>query len=120
MNEEINHHCDECKDPHSCDMHMKCLQEEPAIDIRPAVRAFAEAMELKLRKNDHKTGWRQLPIEALLRLFKLEVQEFEVADEFFTIVEARRESVDMANFAMMIWDRLSLLDQDKNRHAQSK
>lgn len=29
------------------------------IELRPEVQAFAEAMELKLRQNDHKGGWKK-------------------------------------------------------------
>lgn len=90
------------------------------VELRPAVRAFAEAMELKLRKGDgKKTHWREQPIEALVRLFKIEMQEFEVADDFFSVAEARGESVDLANYALIVWDRLGMLDQDRNRHEQT-
>lgn len=89
------------------------------IELRPAVRAFAEAMELKLRKHDgKKTHWRDQPIEAHVKLLQLELQEFLVADEYFSVAEARGESIDVANFAMILWDRLGMLKQDVNRHEQ--
>lgn len=88
------------------------------IALRPELLAFAEQMEKKLRKNDHKRGWREQPIEALFRLLKIEVQEFEVADEFFTVAEARNELVDIANFAMMLHDRLGMIEQDIKRSSQ--
>ena len=74
--------------------------------VRHEVAEFAAAMEVKLRKNDHKKGWRELPIEALRRLMMLEVQEFEVAREFFGKAETANELVDIANFAMMLRDRI--------------
>ncbi len=74
--------------------------------IRSEVWEFAQAMEEKLKKNDHKTHWRELPIEALRRLMLLEVQEFEVAREFFGKAETANELVDIANFAMMLRDRI--------------
>jgi hypothetical protein len=88
------------------------------VQRREAVTKFTEAMEMKLRRNDHKTSWRDLPIEALVRLLILELEEFKVADEFLTVKDSRRECVDVANFALIVWDRLSMLDQDRNRHAQ--
>lgn len=90
------------------------------VQRREAVVKFTDAMELKLRKNDHKTSWRDLPIEALVRLLILELEEFKVADEFFPVKEARKEAVDVANFALIVWDRLGMIDQDRNRHEQSK
>jgi len=88
--------------------------------IRPTVAAFAVAMEAKLRKNDHKTAWRDLPVEALFRQLLIELEEFKVADEFLNVSEARKELVDLANFCLILHDRLGMLDQDKNRHAQPK
>ncbi len=88
------------------------------VQRREALTKFVTAMELKLRKNDHKTSWRLQPIEALYRLLKIEMMEFEVADEFLTVNEARNELVDVANFALILFDRLSLIQQDRNRHEQ--
>ena len=85
---------------------------------RPALRDFACAMEAKLRKNDHKTSWRDQPIEALFRLLMLAVEEFKVADEFFSVANARNELVDIANFALILYDRLGMIDQDRTRHEQ--
>ena len=84
------------------------------VSKRQALVAFVDAMETKLRKNDHKTGWREKPVEALFKLLKLEIAEFEVAFEFFSIKEARTELVDTSNFCMMVWDRLGTLDQERN------
>jgi|HubBroStandDraft_3_1064219.scaffolds.fasta_scaffold01536_8 hypothetical protein len=82
--------------------------------LRAEVWEFAQAMEVKLKKNDHKTGWQQLPIEALRRLMMLEVEEFNVAREFFGADEAMNELVDIANFAMMLRDRLRIEKERKS------
>lgn len=86
-------------------------------DADPALRGplqqFAAAMEKKLLANDHKTAWRELPVEALFRQMKLEIGEFEVAMEFLSVKEARGELVDVANFALIVWDRLSIEPQEK-------
>lgn len=85
-------------------------------DVRPVLRDFAVAMEAKLRKNDHKNGWRNLPIEALFKLLMIELEEFKVAHEFFGANEARKELIDIANFCMMLHDRLGM-EEDKNSGA---
>lgn len=103
--------------------------ERPVVDksvddigvvLRPSLRAFAVEMEWKLRKNDHKKGWRDLPIEALQRLFQLEYEEFKVAMDYFGPGAARKESIDCANFMMMIWDRLGMLDDKKEEDVYVK
>lgn len=80
---------------------------------RDALRTFADEMERVLKAHDHKTGWRERPVQALISKMYLEVEEFRVAVEHFEVKEARGELVDIANFCMIISDRLSLLDQDK-------
>lgn len=80
--------------------------------MRYEVEEFAEAMEAKLRKNDHKTDWHLQPIEALRRLMMLEIAEYDVAREFFGFDEAMNELVDVANFAMMLRDRYRI-ERDK-------
>lgn len=95
--------------------HFSChgFRADDALDKRVPVKVFSDAMEMKLRKNDHKRGWRELPIEALLRLMLLEVEELKVALDFLDVKEARNEAVDIGNFSMMLHDRLGMLDQDK-------
>lgn len=88
--------------------------------IREPLAEFVLLMEHKLRKNDHKTGWRHLPIEALRRLMMLEVEEYNVAREFFGLEEARKELVDIANFAMMLHDRLGLEDRKNTDEAEKR
>jgi len=73
---------------------------------RPEVAEFAKAMEAKLRKNDHKTGWKDQPVEAHLKLLNIEMMELDVALEFLTLDDACKELVDIANFAMIIRDKL--------------
>lgn len=75
-------------------------------EARPEVLEFAAAMEAKLRKNDHKTGWKDQPIEAHIKLLRIEMMEFDVALEFLGDEEACKECVDLANFALIIRDKL--------------
>jgi len=81
---------------------------DDGVDKRKALKDFCDQMELKLRKNDHKTGWRDLPEAALFRLMTLEIEEFRLALEFLSVREAMKELPDIANFAMMLYDRLSI------------
>lgn len=89
--------------------------------LRPVLQEFAEAMELKLRKNDTKTGWRELPVEALRRMLMLELEEFNVALEFLSVDDARKELVDVSNFCLILRDRLSMLKgNEKVDHGRTK
>lgn len=90
------------------------ISDSEALVVRSALREFAYQMEEKLIKNDHKTHWRELPIEALWRLLKIEMEEYQVAHEFLTVGDARKELIDVANFALILWDRLGL-EKDKGR-----
>lgn len=86
--------------------------------LRAELQKFGKLMELKLRKNDHKDTWRKKPVEALVKLMLLEIEEFKVADEFFSVKEAQNELVDIANFAMIVHDRLGMLDRERGRREQ--
>lgn len=86
--------------------------------LRGVLGEFANHMEAKLRKNDHKTDWKTLPVEALFRRLLLEIEEYKVAHEFLPTDEARKELVDIANFALIVWDRLRVLDQNKPAKGQ--
>jgi NTP pyrophosphatase (non-canonical NTP hydrolase) len=88
------------------------------IELRPEVQKFAEAMELKLRQNDHKGGWKG-ENESWLML-----RAHEELSEMFRVMEKRKvydvnlcylpstvhremilsECADVSNFCMMIAD----------------
>lgn len=76
------------------------------LHCRKEVQDMALAMELKLRRNDHKDGWHKQPIEAHIQLLNIEMMEFRVALEFLGDEEAAKECVDIANFALIIRDKL--------------
>ena len=80
------------------------------IELRPEVQKFAEAMELKLRENDHKGGWKKCKAADL---FLRASEEFREADEELALYlcegykdprRALRELADTANFLMMVAD----------------
>lgn len=83
-------------------------QIDAEITPRPVLLNFSKLMEAKLRKNDHKTTWANLPVEALFRLLMVEIEEFKVAHEFLSVEEAQNELIDVSNYCMILHDRLGM------------
>ena len=92
--------------------------------LRPEVQIFAEAMERKLRENDHKGGWDDMPSRWLRGRLAGEVRELEAAIAAYIdkidicnreqdLSKSRQailsECADIANFAMMIADNCKSL-----------
>ena len=79
------------------------------LKIREEVALFAKQMELELLKNDHKHGWEKDTLAQLFQRLKEEVQEVE--DELNSDCQIPilliSELADVANFAMMIHDKVS-------------
>ena len=71
---------------------------------RPEVVAFADAMEAKLKENDHKRHWRYLGMQTLSMRLTQEREELRRAVEGGDPESVLREAADVANFAMMIAD----------------
>src|SRR5262245_32800881 len=92
--------------------------DKPETSHRPVLVKFADMMEEVLRRHDTKRTWRERPIPALVRLLELEIEEFRVAFDYFEAGEARKEAVDIANFALFVWDRLGMLDPNLGVKAQ--
>jgi hypothetical protein len=85
--------------------------------VREPIRWFATKMESELRANDHKGGWSDCNIWWLLSRLREEVDELEVAMHMATAGdigwdEVIAESADVANFAMMIADRVRVRGGD--------
>lgn len=72
--------------------------------IRPEVMRFAEAMEKKLKKNDYKGGWKKMGHYELCARIYSELDEL-ISEE--SNGGKKLEAVDIANFAMMIFDNLT-------------
>ena len=80
-------------------------------DLRPEVAAFALLMEAKLRKNDHKTGWKHHTSRALFnRLTEEALELIEAIKAGRSAGVVGEEAADVANFAMMIADVCGALD----------
>ena len=76
---------------------------------RKEVTWFAEQMEMRLRGNDHKGGWRDCFTPWLFRRLTEEVEELrlEIYDKSgWNERRIIRECSDVANFAMMIADNM--------------
>lgn len=73
--------------------------------VRPAVMWFAERMEAKLAKNDHKGGWNNCELQYLSMRLKQERKELTEAIKSKDAQRIIDECADIANFAMMIADR---------------
>ena len=89
-----------------------------SIELRPEVQAFAEAMELKLRENDHKGGWKNCKFHYLDGKLHIELLEMERAywcllgdaKNKEKLAELCMECADIANYVMMIADVCESLD----------
>ena len=91
--------------------------------LRKDLIEFAEAMELELKANDHKMSWKNQDIEFLERRLVGEVGEyFDERAESDCMPELdiglRKEIIDVANFCMMIWDKLSEADRQERGGAK--
>ena len=81
-------------------------------NLRPEVREFAEAMERQLQQHDLEsgaTGWSDISRMVLLLRMEEELREFK--EKCLTSIEFShqptiRKAADVANFLMMICDRL--------------
>jgi len=104
---------------------------------REPVCWFAGVMEAKLRENDHKGGWGDCDFDYLEKRIREELAELatvlmqyqiaalsphEVTRTRYLGEKAKREAADVANFAMMIADRLrgELLDLDSPEPEESE
>jgi NTP pyrophosphatase (non-canonical NTP hydrolase) len=77
------------------------------LPLRPAVAWFAQAMERKLRENDHKGGWLDDKCDLAFLLGKLTEERSELTRairERGTPEQCLDEAADVANIAMMIAD----------------
>lgn len=76
------------------------------IGLRPEVQRFAALMERVLRENDHKGGWEEMSLSALLARLQEEVNELVIAayPPRADKPEISCEAADVANFAMFIAD----------------
>ena len=88
------------------------------------IRLFADEMEKKLKANDHKLGWLGEDVEWLFIRLKEEVKELGYILKKSGAMECNypncrdipniiSEAADVANFAMMIADRITVGRKDE-------
>jgi len=76
--------------------------------MREAVKLFAERMEQVLKENDHKGGWGFQDCSTHYLACRLVEEVGEVFAKFAEVNDYHvdeKELVDIANFAMMLWNR---------------
>ena len=81
---------------------------EGRVELRPELREFAEALELRLRKNDHKRGWNEMSVSQCLTMTHQEIHELDIAFRRYCAYEGAKdevlhESEDAANFLFFLW-----------------
>ena len=84
------------------------------IELRPEVQKFAEAMEMKLRENDHKGGWKNESVDYFEQRLLEEgrelahvIKRFRDYPERVTDIDRSqllKESADFMNYLMMLAD----------------
>lgn len=80
--------------------------------MRKELVDFANQMESILKENDFKGGWDNMTVHELLERLHEEVLEFEVELDANRPYNAAQEIIDVANFCMMIYDKI--VNQKKN------
>lgn len=99
---------------------MKDQYKTESLEVRPAVAAFAQIMEEKLRKHDGDygpEGWRAASLRRLQHLLQEELDELQrsLQNHDLLAVDVARECADVANFAMMIADVCGGLPRGSNQ-----
>lgn len=98
------------------------LRQKANIILRPEVRRFAEAMELKLRKHDKDyCGWKNCQQSYLYERARQEFSEFvsevrlceKAVTGDYSLTSCLSEAADVANFLMMICDNYGLLNNEQ-------
>jgi NTP pyrophosphatase (non-canonical NTP hydrolase) len=95
----------------------------PAIAIRPALRRFAEVMELKLRAREHRGDWSESTLDQALARVMMEAGELAEAitvkrtGQDLPSSEVRDEATDVALEGFIAWDlaRGPLRSRDRGR-----
>ena len=72
--------------------------------MRESVKQFAEAMEKVLARNDHKEGWEECTNLYLIQRMIEEASEVLQMLDAGELGDMAEEAIDVANFAMMIYD----------------
>ena len=77
-------------------------------DIRPSVMKFALMMETRFRSNDYMSDWDKLCNDDLMAVLQMQMIDLANVVELDKQDDIRAESVDLANFALMLFDNNDL------------
>ncbi len=75
-------------------------------DCRKELQNFAIQMESVLRLNDYKGGWQDMADEEIIARILEETAEIITAKACISGNSPETECIDVANFAMMLWDNI--------------
>lgn len=67
---------------------------------------FPKLMRRKMLAKEGKRDWSEAPIESLIKKLEIELMEFKVSTEYESFEDQVGELVDIANYAMILADRL--------------
>jgi LPS O-antigen subunit length determinant protein (WzzB/FepE family) len=87
--------------------------EEFLVKTRPSVIRFAEAMAAELKANDDKSAWLKESYLSLKNRLDSNVKELHAALDCANGAIVRKQCIDVANFAMVIFDKILAEDQTK-------
>ena len=80
------------------------LERQGGVGTRESVKQFADAMEKVLARNDHKDGWEKCTNLYLIQRMIEEASEVLQRLDAGELGDMAEEAIDVANFAMMIYD----------------
>jgi len=78
-----------------------------AQEMRPPLASFANYMEAVLKENDYKNGWGSETLADLFCCLQTQVDDLGLAMPMGQTHLIRKECADVANFAMMIYDKIT-------------
>ena len=81
--------------------------------MRSSVETFATKMEEKLVENDSKSGWKNKKTSVLWlqNRLKEEMSKLKIHYEDSDPAEIKKDCIDIANYAMMMFDRIQCREE---------
>jgi len=73
-------------------------------DCRKIVQEFAIAAETKLQENEYKNGWKNMTNGEIVANITHQLSELMFTISYNPKYLARKNAVNIANYAMMFWD----------------
>ena len=83
------------------------IKEMDSQEMRPVLVSFSKYMEAILKENDHRGGWCGNSLEDLFSRLEHQCDALGAALPTGQAHRVRKECADIANFAMMIYDKVT-------------